>query len=247
MKSLILHLILPMLFYNAVASALFLYLNLGALESTALSALFVSPVLYYFYSKDRRNRGYTPFKGRKLYGCVAYFIIFGAAMCVFGNYLVEVLGLAKMSVSYKETERNLYSAAFIVQILASGFFIPFAEEIIFRGFGFSWLRQRFPFWLSAALSSMLFGFYHGNLPQGAYAFFIGLAVAWLYEVSGTLLAPYLFHVSANLLSLCVMNTEWLNSLFRTDRKPFFAAASAGVSVICAIRIYQKNNLKEDIE
>ncbi len=43
-----------------------------------------------------------------------------------------------------------------------------------------------------------------------------------------------------------MNTGRLNTLIRADRKPVLAAVSAAVSVICAIRIYQKNNLKEDI-
>ncbi|WP_312441826.1 CPBP family intramembrane glutamic endopeptidase [Lacrimispora sp.] len=246
MISIILHLILPMFFYTAVTTALFLYLNLGPLEATALSAILVSPLLYYFYFADQRRRGYPSFLRLKLHGCLIYILIFGAALCVLGNYMVEVLGLAERSVSYKEAEDSLYSAALSVQLLASGFLIPFAEEIIFRGLAFAPLREKFPFWLSAVLSAALFGLYHGNLPQGVYAFFIGLAVAWLYEVSGTLLAPYLFHVSANLLSLSIMNTERLNTLFRTDRKPVLAAVSAAVSVICAIRIYQKNNLKEDI-
>lgn len=246
MISIILHLILPMFFYTAVTSALFLCLNLGALEATALSALLVSPVLYYFYYTNQKRRGFVFAAGFSLHGCLAYILIFGGALCVLGNYVVETLGLTEMSVSYKEAERYLYSPPFPVQLLASGFLIPFAEEVIFRGLGFAQLREKLPFWLSAVLSAALFGLYHGNLPQGVYAFLIGLALAWLYEVSGTLLAPYLFHVSANLLSLFVINTERLNSLFYTDQRLVLAAASAAASVICAIRIYGKNNLKEDI-
>lgn len=246
MISIILHLILPIFFYTAVTTALLLSLTLGALEATALSALLVSPVLYYFYYTDQKRRGRVLAAGFSLHGCLAYILIFGGALCVLGNYMVEALGLAEMSVSYKEAERYLYSAAFPIQLLASGVLIPFAEEVIFRGLGFAPLREKLPFWLSAALSAALFGLYHGNLPQGVYAFLIGLAVAWLYEVSGTLLAPYLFHVSANVFSLFVMNTQRLNSLFHTEGRLVLAAASAAVSVICAIRIYRKNNLKEDI-
>ena len=242
----ILHLILPMFFYTAVTTALLLYFNLGALEATALSALLVSPVLYFFYDTGRKRRGKVPLPGSSLYGCLAELIIFGAALCVLGNYMVDAFGLSEMSVSYKEAESYLYMAAFPVQILSSGFLIPLAEEIIFRGLGYASLREKLPFWLSAVLSAALFGLYHGNLPQGVYAFLIGLAVAWLYEVFRTLLAPYLFHVSANLLSLSVMNTQRLNSLFHTEGRLVMAAASAVVSVICAIRIYRKNNLKEDI-
>ncbi|HBE86066.1 MAG TPA: CPBP family intramembrane metalloprotease [Lachnoclostridium sp.] len=246
MISIILHLILPMFFYTAMTTVLYLYLNLGPLEATALSAILVSPVLYYFYSADQRRRGAQASPGFNLHGCLIYILIFGSSLCILGNYIVNILGLTEISVSYKEAENNLYSASFPLQLLASGFMIPFAEEIIFRGLGFAALKEKLPFWLSAALSAALFGLYHGNLPQGAYAFLIGLAVAWLYEISGTLLAPYLFHVSANLLSLLVVNTERLNSLFYTDRRPVLAAASAVVSAICAIRIYQKNNFKEDV-
>ncbi|GLC78010.1 lysostaphin resistance A-like protein [Lacrimispora brassicae] len=246
MISIILHLILPMFFYTAVTTALLLSLNLGALEATALSALLVSPVLYYFYYTDQKRRGRVFAAGFSLHGCLAYILIFGGALCVLGNYMVEALGLAEMSVSYKEAECYLYSAAFPIQLLSSGVLIPFTEEVIFRGLGFVPLREKLPFWLSAALSAALFGLYHGNLPQGVYAFLLGLAVAWLYEVSGTLLAPYLFHVSANVFSLFVMNTQRLNSLFHTEGRLVLAAASAAVSVICAIRIYRKNNLKEDI-
>jgi membrane protease YdiL (CAAX protease family) len=246
MISILLHLILPMFFYTAVTTVLFLSMNLGPLEATALSAILVSPVLYYIYSADQSRRGQPSSPGLNLHGCLIYILIFGASLCVLGNYIVDVLGLTEISESYKEAENNLYSASFPLQLLASGFIIPFAEEIIFRGLGYAALKEKLPFWLSAVLSAALFGLYHGNLPQGVYAFLIGLAVAWLYEVSGTLLASYLFHVSANFLSLWIVNTERLNSLFYTDRRPVLAAASAVASAICAIRIYQKNNFKEDV-
>lgn len=246
MISTILHLILPMFFYTAITTFIYLNLNLPPLETTALSAILVSPILYYFYSADQNHRGHPPLTRFKLNGSLIYILIFGASLCIFGNYMVDAFRLTERSVSYKEAENNLYSASYPLQILASGILIPFTEEIIFRGLGFAALREKLPFWLSAALSAALFGLYHGNLPQGVYAFLIGLAVAWLYEISGTLLAPYLFHVSANLLSLSIMNTGRLNTLIRADRKPVLAAVSAAVSVICAIRIYQKNNLKEDI-
>ncbi|MCA5010756.1 CPBP family intramembrane metalloprotease, partial [Clostridioides difficile] len=74
---------------------------------------------------------------------------------------MNILGLTEISVSYKEAENNLYSASFPLQLLASGFMIPFAEEIIFRGLGFAALKEKLPFWLSAALSAALFGLYHG--------------------------------------------------------------------------------------
>lgn len=249
MISIVLHMILPVFFNTTVTTVLFLGLNLGALEAAALSALFTSPVLFCFYLKDQRFRGIVPAVGLKLYGCLVYILVFGAALCVSGNFIVDALGLTAKSAAYEEAAISLYSPPPAVQLLASGLVIPFAEELIFRGMIFASLRDRLPFFLSAILSAVLFGLYHGNLPQGVYAFLIGMAAAWLYEVCKTLLAPFMFHVSANLLSICVTNTALLGSLFGSENKAVIsamAAASAVVAAICAIRVYRINNLKEDI-
>jgi membrane protease YdiL (CAAX protease family) len=243
MLSILLHLILPIFFYTAITTALVLYFHLESLEATVFSALLVFPVLCYFYLADRKRRKNPVFPSFKFPGSfvsLAYILILGAALCVLGNYLVETLGLMESSTAYKEVEKVFYSPALPIQFLALGFFIPLVEELIFRGLGFAAFREKLSFWLSAFLSAALFGLYHGNLPQGAYAFFVGVAAAWLYEITGTLLAPCLFHVSANLFSLCATNIEYLNSLFRTEWKPAFVAVSASVSILCAIRIYQKH-------
>jgi membrane protease YdiL (CAAX protease family) len=245
----ILHLIVPMFFYSGVTSFLFLGLNLDALMATALSALICSPVFYIIYCRDQKNRGRSKENSMKLHGCFFYILAFGAALCVCGNEIIAILGLAHLSQTYEEVTNALYTPPVPVQILASGFLIPVTEELIFRGLCFSALRDRLSFWPSAILSAALFGIYHGNLPQGVYAFLIGMAVAWLYEVSKTLLAPCLLHISANLLSLLVTNTVFAGMLFETEKKTVMAAVAAlsfAVSVLCAIRIYRKNKLKEDM-
>ncbi|MEY8353670.1 CPBP family intramembrane glutamic endopeptidase [Lachnospiraceae bacterium 54-53] len=249
MISIVLHLILPVFFYTTVTGILFQGLGTGALEAAALSALLTSPVLFSFYAKDQRLRGMVPAAGLRLHGCLVHILVFGGALCVFGNLAVNALGLAAMSPAYEEAAVSLYSPPLAVQLAASGFVIPITEELIFRGMIFASLRDRLPFLLSAVLSAALFGLYHGNLPQGVYAFLIGMAVAWLYEVCKTLLAPCLFHVSANVLSICVTNTSVFGPLTGSDNQTVIsatAAVSALVSAICAIRIYRKNNKKEDI-
>ena len=192
MISNILHLILPMFFYTAITTFIYLNLNLPPLETTALSAILVSPILYYFYSADQNHRGHPPLTRFKLHGSLIYILIFGASLCIFGNYMVDAFRLTERSVSYKEAENNLYSASYPLQILASGILIPFTEEIIFRGLGFAALREKLPFWLSAALSAALFGLYHGNLPQGVYAFLIGLPLPGCMRFQGPCWPPIYF-------------------------------------------------------
>lgn len=249
MISILLHLICPVLFYTAVTTVLFQEFGLGALEATALSALLTSPFLFYYYVKDQKDRGESPAVSLRLSGCLIYIVVFGGALCLFGNYMEDALGLAQRSTAYEEASRALFSPPFALQLLASGLVIPFAEELIFRGLVFGSLRHRLPFFLSAVLSSALFGLYHGNLPQGVYAFVVGIAAAWLYQTCNTLLAPFLLHVSANLLSLLVTNITLLSVLSGSESRAGLlakAAVSAAVSAVCAIRIYRKNNLKEDV-
>lgn len=250
MLSLIARLILPVLFYSEVTSILYLNLKLEALEATAVSACITSLVLFWFYRKDQSRRGIRPAVSLRLKGCMGYIVLLGSGLCVVCNYLIERLGLVSLSPAYERTAVSLYSPPFAVQILAAGIIIPFVEELIFRGFIFATFRDRFPFWISALCSALLFGLYHGNLPQGVYGFFIGLALAWLYQEFESLLAPYLFHVSANILSVCLTNTANTRTSYDFNRNVQTAAVTALcaiISVFSAIRIYRKNKLKEDME
>ena len=71
--------------------------------------------------------------------------------------------------------------------------------------------------LPAALSiSILFGFSHGNLVQFLYAMGLGMLLAYVCEKYGSLKAPILLHVTANLTSLIITETgllDWLCTAF----------------------------------
>jgi membrane protease YdiL (CAAX protease family) len=249
MTSLILHLILPMFVYTGVSSALFLTLNIGALYAAALSSVICAPFLYMVYRRDQKLRSVTPAIHLRLYGCFFYILLFGAALCVFGNEIVAISGVDRISPAYEEAKNAIYAPTLPAQILAAGFIIPMTEELIFRGLCFAALRDRLSFLPSAFLSAALFGIYHGNLPQGVYAFIIGLAVAWLYEVTQTLLAPVILHIVANLVSLLATNTILGNLLSGSNNQgemAVIAIVAFMVSLLCIIRIYRKNKLKEDM-
>lgn len=248
MISILLHLICPVFFYTVSATVLYQVLELEPLTATAMSAVLTTPLLLYFYGKDQRRRGAKPAFPFRLSGCLTYILLLGAALSLFGNYFVEAFHLAERSDAYGEVSMALYAPPLIFQLLFTGLVIPFAEELIFRGMIFASLRDKLPFLLSAVLSALLFGLYHGNLPQGVYAFIVGMAAAWLYKVQKSLLAPFLLHMSANLFSILVTNTLLFNVFSGSgDEKGLFlkAAVFGALSVFCAARIYRKTNLKEE--
>lgn len=250
MVSITLHLIFSLFLYNIFSTVFFICLKMGVLEATAWSAAVTSPILCCFYLADQKKRGIHPGIGFHFHGCLVWIVILGLGMCYLGNYLVNALGLIPLSKAYKEASASLYSMPFPFQLLASGLIIPVAEELIFRGMIFAPIRDKLPFFGAALLSALLFGLYHANIPQGVYAFFLGLTAAWLYERCKTIAAPYFFHASANIFSICMTNIAWQNTLKErlNQMGEYLELAFFGAAVIfCVIRISCKNSKKEELE
>lgn len=107
----------------------------------------------------------------------------------------------------------------LVWFLAGTFF----EELVFRGFLFRSLRERWPFGPSALLSSFLWALAHfGNAFLGSHVrflfpdiliFFLGLTGAYVFERSGNSILPWMVaHMAINLVGLVNIGDA---GLFRT--------------------------------
>ena len=94
---------------------------------------------------------------------------------------------------------NVLLSLFVTVILA-----PLAEELLFRGITLRKATKIMPFFLANILQAVLFGIYHGNLVQGAYAFALGLILGFVAEYFHSIWASILLHAfingSAELLS-----------------------------------------------
>jgi len=87
----------------------------------------------------------------------------------------------------------------VIVVLFFGFTLaPAAEEILFRGFIYSWLRTRFPIFLAISLQALAFSLFHreGSL-ESVYYFLVGVAVAIIYEKRKELLSPIIVHAALN--------------------------------------------------
>jgi membrane protease YdiL (CAAX protease family) len=80
---------------------------------------------------------------------------------------------------------------------------PIAEEIFFRGVVFNaWLREggrRWAFFGSAALFALI----HISVVALVPIFLLGLALAWVYQRTGNLLAPIAMHATVNGISVAL--------------------------------------------
>jgi membrane protease YdiL (CAAX protease family) len=74
---------------------------------------------------------------------------------------------------------------------------PIGEELIFRGVLFGTMRRYMGFWVAALLSSALFGVAHLIAVAIAPVFVLGVALAWMYERSGSILPAIAIHMIHN--------------------------------------------------
>jgi membrane protease YdiL (CAAX protease family)/uncharacterized RDD family membrane protein YckC len=92
------------------------------------------------------------------------------------------------------------SAIVLIAIVA-----PISEELFFRGMVFAGLRLRFSLWPAAIISGVIFGLPHiftgplAVIPLSA----LGVALAWLYERTGSLWPCVFAHAINNSLALAV--------------------------------------------
>lgn len=101
---------------------------------------------------------------------------------------------------------GMATAFFIVLV---GVLSPIAEELVFRGVLFAWLRRHVGFWAAGLFSALAFAGAHGIpdiiLPTAV----LGLLFAWIYERTGSLWPAMAAHVAHNLLVTGVMlPTMW---------------------------------------
>lgn len=97
-------------------------------------------------------------------------------------------------------------------ILLVGILSPVAEELIFRGVLFAWLRRHVNFWIAGVLSALVFAAAHGIpdiiLPTAV----LGVLFAWIYERTGSLWPAIAAHIAHNLLVTGVMLPTMLGGM-----------------------------------
>lgn len=81
---------------------------------------------------------------------------------------------------------------------------PIAEELLFRGYLFGKIRQENGFWLSAVITSAVFGLVHLQWNVGIDTFVLGMFLALLREKTGSIWASMMLHGLKNGLAYFVL-------------------------------------------
>lgn len=164
-------------------------------------------VWYYFgCGRPKAAKPATVFRGK----CVPATVVLSIGLCLFANAFVMVVQYVAPN-AYAKYELLMESAGMGMDpftILASVVLAPIGEELLCRGLIFHYAKKavsdmnnrRVAFWIANALQSIMFGIMHGNLIQGLYAFFLGLAIGWLRERYNSLYPAMLAHFIINFSS-----------------------------------------------
>lgn len=123
------------------------------------------------------------------------------------NLLFELLGITTKSEAYQAVVEDQYAAYFAIGLFCYGVITPVAEELLFRGIIYNYLKRLTKLKFAMVLSAFFFGLYHMNSVQGSYAFIMGLLIAYAYEYFGDFKVAALIHIMSNVLAYCLSYTS----------------------------------------
>ncbi|MFP4071955.1 MAG: CPBP family intramembrane glutamic endopeptidase [Desulfovibrionales bacterium] len=86
-------------------------------------------------------------------------------------------------------------------LLGGAVLIPVVEEVFFRGFLFTGLRERYGWQRAMVISALLFALVHLQFLAIPPIFVMGLIFAYLYQRSGSIWPATILHVAMNAMAL----------------------------------------------
>ena len=196
------------------------WVSVAAIISSALGVLF-----FCYYLEPRTPpivagpNGLKSFKqglNDFLFGCFSWFLSFPWVFVVSQILTVivkivfnppEVDQVAVKHLKMTLTDPPLFTITFLTVIT----FVPLVEELIFRGFLQTWLRQFMSMGTAIAIASAVFALFHFSFSQGwhnieflASLFLLSCFLGYVYERQGSIWAPIGLHAAFNCISILLI-------------------------------------------
>jgi membrane protease YdiL (CAAX protease family) len=132
---------------------------------------------------------------------VGIFVIVATAAVTF---LLEKVGVQQTQQDLFAGVRGASPGQFLGVLLAAAAIVPVAEEIFFRGYVFTAVRQRWGLVPAFATSGLLFAVAHLNLEAFLPILLIGVTFCWVYWRTGSLVPSMIAHAMNNALALSTL-------------------------------------------
>ncbi len=175
--------------FGAILGAFKLSLGMTTIITTVLS----SGLTIFLFLKLRWTPVSPSWMQTRPWIVLTWSVLLALGSIIPSERLVEVLQMEMPEQMMKMFEEVMKKPIGYVVI---GILAPFAEEVVFRG---AILRKILGMmdekrhWVAIAISALVFGLVHLNIPQGIHAFLIGLLLGWMYYRTRSILPGILFH------------------------------------------------------
>ncbi|WP_459129061.1 CPBP family intramembrane glutamic endopeptidase [Guggenheimella bovis] len=149
---------------------------------------------YYSASELQERYRRSPMKRSTFFFFIVLFIMGSQIFDFTSLYLDKLFELFGLTIREQVDAATGVDYDHVMWVYAC-FVAPIIEEIVFRGYIQARLEKANPYG-AIVLSAILFGLYHGNLPQGIFATFLGLILGYISYRYGLVYA-ILFHFINN--------------------------------------------------
>lgn len=187
--------------FGAILGAFKLSLGMTTIITTVLS----SGLTIFLFLKLRWTPVSRSWMQTRPWIVLTWSVLLALGTIIPSERLVEVLQMEMPEQMAKMFEEVMKKPIGYVVI---GILAPFAEEVVFRG---AILRKLLGMmdekrhWVAIAISALVFGLVHLNIPQGIHAFLIGLLLGWMYYRTRSILPGILFHWVNNSVAFIMFN------------------------------------------
>lgn len=162
-------------------------------------------------------------------------VILAASLATSMNGLLGWMELYRYSPEFQRISQMQEEVPVWLGIVSYGILAPLGEEVVFRRVVYGQLRKVSALPLAIVGSGLIFGLSHGNLVQAVYATVIGMVLALVYELYGSILAPVLFHAVANLFVYLILDVSPVGIAFMTLPACLVFGLLSVCSLICMVK------------
>jgi len=201
--------------------------------SFLLQAAFTA--LYFLFYRKRRIKPTHRLKTKlhpawyalsALLGIACLFLFMGAHT-LFDNFL-RWAGYTAPDSPFADPSGFLQKSLIILTAVIAA---PIGEELIFRGGLIDGLDKKYPVFVTAVLSGVLFSFMHMSPAQTIYQFFLGFAAACLVLRTKSVLPGIILHMVSNLIVALSLMINPVEAFFTAYTQQFIFRSFAGGLVL----------------
>ena len=167
-------------------------------------------IIIFILRKERNNRSFN--KNGGSVGNSVLWAFCGIFLALFAQYVAAIIeNLLGVKMGSENTKDILtIIEAFPLAIIVTSIIGPILEEIVFRKIIFGSLHNRFNFFISALISSVIFAAAHMEFQHILLYSAMGFTFAFLYVITKSIFVPIFAHVAMNTFVVLVQ------SVFKDD-------------------------------